>query len=138
MLAETKPGRWQITSCVARESTSTSSCCRAGSTVKTLMRVARPLPVRMVLSSVTGPLWVPMKRPGTARLVDGLVAGAGAALPSGGPSAGGALCTGRDLRDTVRAAGSLLAPEDASGLRLLASGVAAHMAISLGWGAVLG
>src|SRR5438093_5501538 len=75
---------------------------------------------------------------GKRRMGEGLVAGAVASLPSGTPSTVHALWTGRDLLDTARAAGSLLAPVGASDGRLLASGVVAHMAISLGWGAVLG
>src|SRR5207247_516392 len=89
-----------------------------------------------------GRMMVPMTRRGTRSLVegvvDGLVAGAVASLPSGIPSTLHAFWTGRDLLDTARAAGSLLARAGASDARLLASGVVAHMAISLGWGAVLG
>jgi predicted ABC-type sugar transport system permease subunit len=72
------------------------------------------------------------------RLVDGLVAGAVAAVPSGLPSTLHAFWTGRDLMDTVRAAGSLLVPASAPDALLVASGVVAHVGISLGWGAVLG
>ena len=65
------------------------------------------------------------------------MAGAVASVPSGIPSTVHAFWTGRDLLDTVRAAGSLLAPGPTSDGRLIASGVVAHMGISLGWGAVL-
>jgi hypothetical protein len=67
-----------------------------------------------------------------------MVAGAIASVPSGVPSMLHAFWTGRDLLDTVRAAGSLLAQPGASGERLVVSGAAAHTAISLGWGVVLG
>jgi hypothetical protein len=70
-------------------------------------------------------------------VMDGLVAGAFASLPSGIPSTVHALVTGRDPLDTVRAAGRLLAPEGASDARLVASAVVAHGVISLGWGVVL-
>ena len=80
----------------------------------------------------------PMGRLGTAAVVDGLVAGTVASLPSGIPSTLHALWTGRDLRDTVWASGRLLVPGRASDGLLLVFGVVAHMAISLGWGAVLG
>jgi hypothetical protein len=72
------------------------------------------------------------------RVSDGLVAGAVAWGPSGIPSTLHALCTGRDVLATVRAAGSILAPPGAGPASVLASAVAAHTAISLGWGAVMG
>jgi hypothetical protein len=48
-----------------------------------------------------------------------------------------AVATGRSPLEAVRAAGTLLFPEDASSRRLLGAGVAAHGALSLGWGVAL-
>jgi hypothetical protein len=56
---------------------------------------------------------------------------------SGLPSTVYALVTGRSPLEAVRAAGALLLREDAPGSRLAVAGVAAHGAISLGWGVVL-
>lgn len=68
---------------------------------------------------------------------DGLVAGAIAAVVSGAPSTVHAVATGRDVLETVRAAGSILLP-GASDLKLIAAAPIVHGALSLGWGAVLG
>ncbi|HEY3095374.1 MAG TPA: hypothetical protein VGK05_00905 [Acidimicrobiia bacterium] len=67
----------------------------------------------------------------------GLRAGVVAGALSGLPSTVHALATGRSPLDAVRAAGTLLLPEDAPGSRLAVAGVAAHGAISLGWGVAL-
>jgi hypothetical protein len=67
----------------------------------------------------------------------GLLAGAIAGVVSGAPSTIHALVTRRSPLDAVRAAGTLLLPDDAPPRRLAAAGVAAHGAISLGWGVVL-
>lgn len=67
----------------------------------------------------------------------GLRAGAVAAVLSGLPSTVHAVVTGRSPLDAVRAAGTLLLPEDAPGGRLAVAGVAAHGAISLAWGVAL-
>lgn len=67
----------------------------------------------------------------------GLRAGAVSAVLSGLPSTVHAVVTGRSPLDAVRAAGTLLLPEDAPGSRLAVAGVAAHGATSLAWGVVL-
>jgi hypothetical protein len=73
----------------------------------------------------------------TAELRAGLRAGAVAAVVSGAPSTVHALLTRRSPLDAVRAAGTLLLADDASPRRLAVAGVAAHGAISLGWGVAL-
>jgi hypothetical protein len=67
----------------------------------------------------------------------GLTAGAIAGVLSGAPSTAHALATGRSPLDALRAAGTLLVPDDASPRRLAAAGVVAHGALSLGWGVAL-
>jgi hypothetical protein len=67
----------------------------------------------------------------------GIRAGAVAGVLSGAPSTVHALVTGRSPFDTVRAAGTLLLPDDAPPHRLTIAGIAAHGAISLGWGIIL-
>jgi hypothetical protein len=67
----------------------------------------------------------------------GLRAGVVAGVLSGVPSTVHALTTGRSPLEAVRAAGTLLLAEDASPSRLVFAGVAAHGALSLGWGVVL-
>jgi hypothetical protein len=67
----------------------------------------------------------------------GLTAGAIAGVLSGAPSTVHALATGRPPLDALRAAGSLLVPDDAPPRRLAAAGVFAHGALSLGWGVAL-
>ena len=67
----------------------------------------------------------------------GLRAGAVAAVLSGAPSTVNALVTGRSPLDGVRAAGTVLLPDETSPCRLTVAGVAAHGAISLAWGLVL-
>jgi hypothetical protein len=73
----------------------------------------------------------------TAELRTGLRAGAVAGVLSGAPSTVHALVTRRSPFDALRAAGTLLVATDASPRRLAVAGVAAHAAISLGWGVVL-
>jgi hypothetical protein len=73
----------------------------------------------------------------TARLRAGLRAGALAGALSGAPSTVHAVMTRRSPFDAVRAAGTLLLPDDAPPRRLLAAGVAAHGAISLSWATAL-
>lgn len=73
----------------------------------------------------------------TTRLRAGLKAGAIAGALSGAPSTIHALVTGRSPLDAVRAAGTLPSPDDAPPRRLLVAGVAAHGALSLGWGLAL-
>lgn len=72
------------------------------------------------------------------RVVAGLRAGAIASVLSGVPSTVHAITTGRSPFQALSAAGTLLAPEDAPPRRLAVRGVAAHVLLSLGWGAVLG
>jgi hypothetical protein len=73
----------------------------------------------------------------TSDLRAGLRAGMVAGLLSGAPSTMHAVATGRSPFDAVQAAGTLLLPDDAAPPSLTAAGVAAHGAISLGWGVVL-
>jgi hypothetical protein len=74
---------------------------------------------------------------GTSLLRVGLRAGAVAGVLSGAPSTAHALATGRSPVDSVRAAGTLLLPDERGLGALSAAGVVAHGAISLGWGVVL-
>jgi hypothetical protein len=67
----------------------------------------------------------------------GLRAGAVAGALSGVPSTLHAVVTRRSPLDAVRAAGTLLLPDDAPGTRLVVGGIAAHGVISSGWGVVL-
>ena len=60
-----------------------------------------------------------------------------AAVVSGLPSTAYHLATGRSLLEPVRAAGTLVLPH-APPHPLLAAGAVVHLAVSLGWGAVLG
>lgn len=69
---------------------------------------------------------------------EGLAGGAVAAAVSGAPSTLHALATGRDPLEAARAAGTLVLADDAPPLRLLAAAVPVHLALSLGWGGVLG
>jgi hypothetical protein len=73
----------------------------------------------------------------TSDLRVGLRAGAVAAVLSGAPSTVHVLATGRSPVEAIRAAGTLLLPDDASPAGLAAAGVLAHGAISLGWGVAL-
>jgi hypothetical protein len=69
-------------------------------------------------------------------LHDIALASATASLVSGAPSTAHALITGRSPLEAARAAGTLLpGRRDRPGL---APGVAAHIAVSAGWGVVLG
>ncbi len=78
-----------------------------------------------------------MSTPGGYSVRAGVRAGAIAAVLSGLPSTVHTLVTGGDLTESTRAAGTILLADDAPRSRLLVAGVAAHVAISLGWGAVL-
>jgi hypothetical protein len=73
----------------------------------------------------------------TSDLRVGLRAGAVAAVLSSAPSTVHALATGRSPVEAIRAAGTLLLPDDAAPAGLAAAGAVAHGAISLGWGVVL-
>ncbi len=69
-------------------------------------------------------------------LRDGLVAGAVGGVVSGAPSTSWALVTGRDPLESVRAAGSILAPS-AGRLGLMSAALITHSGLSLGWGVML-
>jgi hypothetical protein len=68
---------------------------------------------------------------------DALAAGLVAAVVSGVPSTAWTLLRGGDVLAGGRAAGTLLAPCARSTPVLLAAAVPAHLALSLGWAAVL-
>lgn len=70
-------------------------------------------------------------------LADALAAGAVAAVLSGAPSTLHALLTGRDPLEASLAAGTLLLPRERRPARLLPAAAVAHVALSLGWAAVL-
>jgi hypothetical protein len=74
---------------------------------------------------------------GTSLLRVGLRAGAVAGVLSGAPSTAHALATGRSPVDAVRAAGTILLPDEHAPGALTAAGVVTHGAISLGWGVAL-
>jgi hypothetical protein len=73
----------------------------------------------------------------TRTLRAGARAGAVAAVLSGLPSTVHTLVTGGDLTESTLAVGSVLLGDNAPRGHLLAAGAATHVAISLGWGAVL-
>ncbi len=73
----------------------------------------------------------------SAEVVDGLAAGGVAAVVSGVPSTLHALATGASPLEAMLAAGTLALPRERRPLPLLLAAVAAHIAISLGWGVVL-
>ncbi len=82
-------------------------------------------------------MWVTHSRVEVVDVVrDGLLGGAVAGVISGAPSTAWALATGRDPLESVRAAGSILAP-GAGPLGLMAAAVVTHSGLSLGWGVVL-
>lgn len=60
-----------------------------------------------------------------------------AAAVSGAPSTAYALATGRDPLEATKAAGTLVLGEDASPLALVVAAAPVHLALSLGWAAVL-
>ena len=68
---------------------------------------------------------------------DALHAGLVAAAVSGLPSTVVALARGDDVLEGARAAGALLLPRETRMLPLLAAAVPVHLALSLGWAAVL-
>jgi hypothetical protein len=70
------------------------------------------------------------------RVRDGLAAGTAAAVLSGAPSTIHAVVTGRNVLDTVRAAGSIALPDGSERQQLLAAPFV-HGALSLGWGVAL-
>ena len=64
-------------------------------------------------------------------------AGLVAAVVSGAPSTLITLARGEDVLDGARAAGTLLLPRERRTLPLLAAAVPVHLALSIGWAAVL-
>jgi hypothetical protein len=66
-----------------------------------------------------------------------LQAGLVAAAVSGAPSTVIALARGDEVLDGARAAGTLLLPRERRTLPLLAAAVPVHLALSIGWAAVL-
>jgi hypothetical protein len=64
-------------------------------------------------------------------------AGLVAAAVSGLPSTAHALAAGRDPLEATKAAGAIVAGEDAPAALKLAAAVPVHVALSLGWAAVL-
>jgi hypothetical protein len=78
------------------------------------------------------------RRPGPRRPADALAAGLVAAVLSGVPSTAWTLARRESLLDGARAAGSLLVRDPRAGdPALLAAAVPAHLALSVGWAAVL-
>jgi hypothetical protein len=73
-----------------------------------------------------------------AKAREGALAGLVAAVVSGAPSTAIALALGEDPLEATLAAGSLLLSRERRRSRLLAAAVPTHLALSLGWGAVLG
>ncbi|HEX7522180.1 MAG TPA: hypothetical protein VF441_09030 [Acidimicrobiia bacterium] len=71
------------------------------------------------------------------RVRAGVRAGAIAAILSGLPSTVHTLMRGGDLTESTQAVGTVLLGDDAPPGSLLLAGAAAHVAISLGWAAVL-
>jgi hypothetical protein len=76
----------------------------------------------------------PRPRPAPA---DALAAGLAGAVLAGGPSTAVTLWRREDLLEGGRAAGSILLGPRAPGPLLLAAAVPVHLALSLGWAAVL-
>jgi hypothetical protein len=68
---------------------------------------------------------------------DVLAAGLVAAATSGGPSTVVSLARGDDVLEGARAAGALLLPHETRTRVLVAAAVPVHLALSLGWAAVL-
>lgn len=68
---------------------------------------------------------------------DVVVAGLAGALLSGAPSTVHAALTGGSVLEGARAAGTILLPSERRTAPLLASATVAHLALSLGWAAVL-
>jgi hypothetical protein len=66
-----------------------------------------------------------------------VVAGALAAVAGGAPSTAWALARGADVLEGGRAAGSLVLWRETRTLPLVAAAVPVHLALSLGWAAVL-
>jgi hypothetical protein len=73
----------------------------------------------------------------TTRADDALVAGLAGAAFSAIPSTVWALARGEDVLDGGRAAGAMLLPREDRTPVLLAAAVPVHLAISIGWAAVM-
>ena len=73
----------------------------------------------------------------TVALADGLAAGAAGALLSGVPSTAVTVLRRESLLDGVTAAGSILLRDERRVAPLLAAAVPVHLALSLGWAAVM-
>jgi hypothetical protein len=71
------------------------------------------------------------------RVRDALAAGVAGAVLAGVPSTAWSLVRGDDVLDGVRAAGAILLPGERRTPVLLAAAVPVHLALSLGWAAVL-
>jgi hypothetical protein len=70
-------------------------------------------------------------------LASGVRAGLVGSVVGGVPSTLHAVLTGRDLRESTVAAGSLLLPREQRERRLVVTGAVVHVVISAGWGAAL-
>src|SRR3954467_13234913 len=75
--------------------------------------------------------------PLTVALADALAAGAAGALLSGVPSTAVTLLRRESLLDGATAAGSILLPTERRTLPLVAAAVPVHLALSVGWAAVM-
>src|SRR4051812_18835931 len=75
--------------------------------------------------------------PLTVALEDALAAGAAGAALSGIPSTAVTVLRGDSLLDGVTAAGSILLPSERRTAALVAAAVPVHLALSLGWAAVM-
>jgi hypothetical protein len=73
----------------------------------------------------------------TVALADALAAGAAGAVLSGVPSTAVTVVRGERLLDGAIAAGSILLPGERRTLPLVAAAVPVHLALSLGWAAVM-
>ena len=73
----------------------------------------------------------------TVALTDALPAGIAGAVVSGVPSTAVTLVRGESLLDGATAAGTILLPGERRTLPLVAAAVPVHVALSLGWAAVL-
>jgi hypothetical protein len=73
----------------------------------------------------------------SARIGDGLAAGAAGAVLSELPSTGLALAGRSAPLEATLAAGTLLLPHERQRMRLILAAIPVHLALSLGWGLVL-
>jgi hypothetical protein len=75
--------------------------------------------------------------PLTVALADALAAGTAGAMLSGVPSTAVTLLRGESLLDGATAAGSILLPAERRTAPLVAAAVPVHLALSIGWAALL-